>query len=293
MQRLAGQRNRYTGTNYLYNRNRHRSAAEYRSTEKYSVIPMKNRLKILDIWVDPVTMNETLTRIIDFIETGNRVHTIFAANPEKNFSVPRDPLLYEAFKNADILIPDGIGMVLAARFLHGITLSRVPGVELMHAISRLSAQKGYRIFIYGAREDVSRIACERLQVLYPGIHIVGRENGYLPQEKMPGLIDQINESGAEILFLALGSPKQERWLSEYRGHLKTVRVCQGIGGTLDTIAGTVKRAPDIWCRFNAEWLYRLISEPKRLKRQRVLPIFAVKVLGARIFKCDGCSKDGE
>ena len=245
---------------------------------------MNNRLKILQIWVDPVTMNETLARITGFIETGDRVHTIFAANPEKNFSVPRDPLLYDAFKNADILIPDGIGMVVAARILHGVKLSRVPGVEVMHAISRLSAQKGYRMFIYGAKEEVSRIACERLQILYPGIHIVGRENGYLPAEKMPGLIDRINESGAEVLFLALGSPKQERWLSEHRDNLKTVRVCQGIGGTLDTIAGTVKRAPDVWCRLNGEWLYRLICEPQRVRRQMVLPVFAFLVFWSWVLK---------
>ena len=169
-------------------------------------------------------------------------------------------------------------------FLHGVRLSRVPGVEVMHAISRLSARKGYRIFIYGAKEEVSRIACERLQILYPGIHIVGRENGYLPAEKMPGLIDRINASGAEVLFLALGSPKQERWLSEHRDNLKTVRVCQGIGGTLDTIAGTVKRAPDVWCRLNGEWLYRLICEPQRVRRQMVLPVFAFLVFWSWVLK---------
>jgi N-acetylglucosaminyldiphosphoundecaprenol N-acetyl-beta-D-mannosaminyltransferase len=243
---------------------------------------MKNRLKVLKIWVDPVTMNEALENVRSFIEQGNRLHTIFAVNPEKNFSVPRDPLLYEAFKTADLLIPDGVGIVAAVRLLHGIRLSRVPGVDLMHALSRLSAEKGYRIFIYGAREEVSRVACERLRALYQGINIVGRANGYVEEGDMPGLIDWINGSRPVILFLALGSPKQEQWLSEHKDKLKTVRVCQGIGGTLDTIAGTVKRAPDIWCRFNAEWLYRLFSEPKRIKRQRVLPFFVWLVLSAKV-----------
>ena len=243
---------------------------------------MKNRLKILKIWVDQVTMDKALEHVRGFIERGNRLHTIFAVNPEKNFSVSRDPILYEAFRTADLLIPDGIGIVAAVRLLHGVRLSRVPGVELMHSISRLSAEKGYRIFIYGAREEVSQVACEKLRALYPGIHIVGRANGYVKEEKMPGLIERINGSRSEILFLALGSPKQEKWLSQHKDNLKTVRVCQGIGGTLDTIAGTVKRAPSIWCKFNAEWLYRLFSEPKRIRRQRVLPLFAWLVLCAKV-----------
>jgi N-acetylglucosaminyldiphosphoundecaprenol N-acetyl-beta-D-mannosaminyltransferase len=243
---------------------------------------MKNRLKILDIWVDPVTMDEALEMVKHFIERGDRPHTIFAANPEKNFSVPRDPLLYDAFRTADLLIPDGIGVVSAARLLHGARLSRVPGVELMHAICGISAGKGYRIFIYGAKEEVSRVAYERLQTLYPGVNLVGRANGYVQENEMPGLIERINETKAEILFLALGSPKQEKWLAEHKGSLKTVRVCQGIGGTLDTIAGTVKRAPAIWCRYNAEWLYRLLSDPKRIKRQKVLPLFVALVVREKL-----------
>ncbi len=245
---------------------------------------MKARLNILNIWVDPVSMNDALEQVKQFIEHGDHPHTIFAANPEKNFSVPRDPLLYEAFKTADLLIPDGIGVVLAARLLHRARLSRLPGVELMHAICRLAAEKGYRIFIYGAREEVSKVAYERLHKLYPGVHLVGRANGYVQDNEMPQLIEQINETRSEILFLALGSPKQEKWLSEHKDSLKTVRVCQGIGGTLDTIAETVKRAPDIWCRFNAEWLYRLLVEPRRIKRQKVLPLFAWLVLSAKLRK---------
>jgi len=92
------------------------------------------------------------------------------------------------------------------------------------------------------------------------------------------LIEQINASGAQVLFLALGSPRQENWFATYASQLQTVRVCQGIGGTLDTIAGTVKRAPEFWCNMNLEWFYRLISEPKRIARQKVLPIFAYQVI---------------
>ena len=232
-------------------------------------------------------MDQALARVSDFVEKGSRPHTIFAVNPEKNFSVRQDPLLYETFRNADLLIPDGIGVVLAARILYGTKLSRVPGADLMENICKMSAEKGYRVFIYGTKEEVSQKATEELQRRYPGLQVAGRAHGYLKEEEMDNLVRQINESGAVILFLALGSPKQEKWLATYKNLLKNVRVCQGVGGTLDTIAGTVKRAPEIWCKFSLEWLYRLLTEPKRIKRQKALPIFASKVIIAKfkmIFK---------
>ena len=95
---------------------------------------------------------------------------------------------------------------------------------------------------------------------------------------MHQLVGRINDSGADILFLALGSPRQETWFAAHASELTSVKVCQGIGGTLDAITGSVKRAPEIWMRFSLEWLYRLLSDPKRLGRQKVLPIFAFRVL---------------
>jgi N-acetylglucosaminyldiphosphoundecaprenol N-acetyl-beta-D-mannosaminyltransferase len=130
---------------------------------------------------------------------------------------------------------------------------------------------------------VNRKSAETLKNRYPDLHIAGLSDGYVKESEMRGLIRKINESRAEILFLALGSPKQEKWFATYHDQLEHVRVCQGIGGTLDTIAGNVKRAPEIWCRFSAEWLYRLLSDPKRIGRQKVLPLFAMKVLMAKAF----------
>ena len=239
---------------------------------------LDRRLKILNIWVDPVTKDESLRKVRGFLKSGDRPHSIFATNPEKNFSVPKDSLLYETFKKADLLIPDGIGMVLAARILYGAKLTRVPGVELMENICELAAQEGKKIFIYGAKEEVNKSAVEKLKRTYPKLDIAGRSNGYVRENEMTDLIDRINKSEAEILFLALGSPMQEKWFAAHKHALRNVRVCQGIGGTLDTIVGNVKRAPEIWRRSNTEWLYRLITEPKRIKRQKVLPLFAFMVL---------------
>ncbi|GKT08596.1 WecB/TagA/CpsF family glycosyltransferase [Desulforhabdus sp. TSK] len=243
---------------------------------------MTTRHSISNIWVDAVTMTDALARVEEFLENGNRLHTIFASNPEKNFSVPRDPLLYESFRTADMLIPDGIGMVLAARFLYGAKLERVPGCELMQSICALSAKRDYPIYIYGAKEHVNKEAVQNLERAYPGIRIAGRANGYITEEGMPALVKHINDSGARILFLALGSPKQEQWIARYGSQLENVRVCQCIGGTLDVLTGNVSRAPKIFCNCGLEWLYRLASEPKRLKRQAILPFFVLRVMAKKI-----------
>jgi len=241
------------------------------------------RLKILNIWVDSITKEECLKKIEEFIQTKEKkVHVIFASNPEKNFSVPKDAVVYNTFRNADILLPDGIGVVLAARLLYGVKIRRLPGADMMEEICKLAAKKGYKVFIYGAKEEVNKKAVDILIKKYRGLNIVGRSHGYVKEKDMDKLIEKINNVKAEILFVALGSPKQERWIAEYKNKLDTVKVCQGIGGTLDTIAGNVKRAPVFWQKLNLEWLYRLISEPKRIKRQKVLPVFAFLILMEKV-----------
>ncbi|AGF78352.1 exopolysaccharide biosynthesis protein, WecB/TagA/CpsF family [Desulfocapsa sulfexigens DSM 10523] len=240
------------------------------------------RYPILNIWTDAVSMAEALQKVSDFVDHGDRPHTIFATNPEKNFSVPADPFLYNCFKNADLLLPDGIGMVLGAKILHGAQISRVPGCEFMQETCALSARQGYKIFIYGAKEEVNKKAVEILEERLPGLQVAGRCNGYWPEDQMDMLVDKINESKAVILFLALGSPKQEKWFARHQDKLKHIRVCQGIGGTLDVITGTVKRAPEIFCKLGLEWFYRLLAEPRRIKRQMVLPVFAWQIFMTKI-----------
>ncbi len=239
---------------------------------------MRDRLNILDIWVDPVNRTEAIRRAEAFLTEGGKPHAVFASNPEKNFSVPADPDLYRVFREADLLLPDGIGMVWAARFLHHTRIERVPGSEFIFDLCRLAMREGCGVFFYGAEEEVSRRSAEVLAGRFSGLKIAGRANGFVKEAEMPGLIRQINESRAKILFIALGSPKQEKWYARHRDALAHVRIVQGIGGTLDTVAGKVKRAPEIWCRYNLEWLYRLIKDPGRIRRQKVLPLFVALVM---------------
>jgi N-acetylglucosaminyldiphosphoundecaprenol N-acetyl-beta-D-mannosaminyltransferase len=242
---------------------------------------MNDRLKILNIWVDPLTRDNAKERVRRILEKGKRAHSVFASNPEKNFTVPEDPALYEAYRNADILLPDGIGMVIAARMLHGKRFSRIPGSEFIFDLCRIAADGGHGIFVYGAREEVNAGAVRILEERFPGLRVAGRANGYVSEAEMPDLVRRINESKAEILFVALGSPRQEKWFATHGKALRHVRICQGVGGTLDTITGHVKRAPEFWCRHNLEWLYRLLAEPSRIRRQKLLPVFAALVFWAK------------
>ncbi len=151
------------------------------------------------------------------------------------------------------------------------------GADLCPQLCDLAAQEGWGVFLFGAKEEVNAAAAEELQRRYPSLNVAGRHNGYVSAEDMPQLVEQIRSSGAVIVFLALGSPRQELWMAE---HLEAcgARLCQGVGGTFDVLAGHVERAPAIWRRLNVEWLYRLLSNPRRLLRQTALPRFAGLVL---------------
>jgi N-acetylglucosaminyldiphosphoundecaprenol N-acetyl-beta-D-mannosaminyltransferase len=243
---------------------------------------MKNRLDIFKIWVDPVTKDEAIARVKSFLENGQRAHSILASNPEKNFTVPRDPKVWGCLECSDLLLPDGVGVVLAAYIIHGVVLKRIPGSEFIFDICKLADQDRRKVFIYGAKEEINKAATAKLAMQYPGMQIVGRANGYIDEEHMAELIKEINQSQAEILFVAIGSPNQEKWVSDFKDELEHVKVVQCIGGTLDTIVGNVQRAPEIWRTHCVEWLYRLIKQPTRIKRQFVLPIFLGMIFIERV-----------
>jgi len=239
------------------------------------------RTAVLGIPVDCVTMDGAVEFAQRLIEDGQKGCYVLAINPEKVMVLQKDKTLLKTFSSAALLIPDGIGVVMALRWLHGVNVNRVPGSELMPRLCAMAANKGYGIFLYGSREDVNKGSAEKLCQMFPGLKIAGRANGYLKEEDMPELVRRINASGAKILFVALGSPKQEQWMQKWCANLD-VNVIQGIGGTLDTIVGTVKRAPPIFCKLGLEWFYRLVTNPQRASRQKVLPVFAWKVIKEKV-----------
>ena len=239
------------------------------------------RERIFNAAVDLVGINDVLDHINNLIKNETKGNYILATNMEKVMAIKSDEFLRQAAENASVLIPDGIGVVWAIRMLYGKKIKRIPGIDLFYAICKEAATKGYKIFIYGAEENVNREAVQKLGRLYPGINIVGRCHGYLKADEKENLLTVINESGVDILFVALGSPKQEKWIQQYLKRLN-VKICQGIGGTLDIAAGRLKRAPAFYQMLGLEWLYRLIKEPLRLRRQFIIPVFLFKVLKEKI-----------
>jgi N-acetylglucosaminyldiphosphoundecaprenol N-acetyl-beta-D-mannosaminyltransferase len=233
--------------------------------------------------MDVVDMRSALAEVDRIVHTTVGPRYLVAGNPEKIYAARKNPFLKEFFQNAALIIPDGIGIVLALRCLYGLRVERVPGADLMQNICAMAPHCGYRIFIYGASEETNAGAVRQLQMRHPGIEIVGRAHGYLKECEMPALIDRINRSQADVLFVAMGSPRQEEWLNHWLPQLN-VKICQGIGGTLDTIVGKVKRAPKAWQRMGLEWLYRLLREPRRITRQWRLATFAMEVLIKRVIR---------
>ena len=234
------------------------------------------RIRVLDAPVDVINMETALAFVDDTVAARKPGNYVLAMDPEKTFALRRDRQLGDFFEDAALLLPDGIGVVLAARFLHGARIGRVPGADFMQEICRHASEKGYRVFIYGATEEVNVASVAKLKQRYPGLQIAGRANGYVSSDAMEALVDEINDSEADILFVALGSPRQENWMRDNGPGLK-VPLCLGIGGTLDTIVGKVRRAPKIFQRLGLEWFYRLICQPSRIGRQRALPLFALQV----------------
>lgn len=238
------------------------------------------RVDVLGVPVDCVDMTESLARVAALADS-DQAHTILAVNPEKVIAVETNPLLLQALQEASLLIPDGIGVVWAVRLLWGETITRVPGAELMPAICAESALRGYRLFLFGASEEVNTQAVAELRRRHPDINIVGHHHGYVQGADMSIVVDAINRSKANVLFIALGSPRQEQWMKTYLPQLPAIRICQGVGGTFDVLAGHVRRAPALMRRLNLEWLYRLLAQPGRIFRQTALPRFAWRIICAK------------
>ncbi len=242
-----------------------------------------DRKRVFGVPVNIVNLDKILDTITYLIEKDSKGNNIMAVNAEKIMYAQKNQFLLKCLENSSFLIPDGAGATVALKVIHSIKTERIPGADLMLNICRLSAEKGYKIFIYGAKEEVNKKAVEKLKESFPNINIVGRSNGYVSSEDMDSLIKQINDSKTQVLFVALGSPKQEIWISKYLSRLN-VNICQGIGGTLDTIAGNVKRAPVFFRKTGTEWIYRLIKQPQRIKRHIKIWHFIIKVIKIWLIK---------
>ncbi|PIC67964.1 glycosyltransferase [Sporosarcina sp. P16a] len=229
--------------------------------------------EILGVSVNTENYDELIPKVFENIEEGKK-SLIVAINPEKLMKAKEDPELKALLNRAEFQIPDGIGVILASKLKKGHIRSRVTGIDMMDRVVQEAAIRGKRIFLYGAKPGVAQEAAARLQVMHPNIQIAGIQHGY--EKDVQVVLDTINQAKPDILFVAMGSPKQEQWIEQHRDQLHPT-LFQGVGGSFDVLAGNIKRAPAAFQKAGAEWLYRLLLEPSRIKRQMNLPKFLVEV----------------
>ena len=241
------------------------------------------KINIRGIPVDNVTLDEAFARVLSFAGT-DRFHKIVTPNAEIAQMCIEDAEVRSLVCSSDLIVPDGIGVILASKILGTPLKCKVPGCELGEMIVKHAAENGLRVFFLGGKPGVAERAEEKLREKYPDFHTVGTHDGYFKKEgaENDAVLAEITASGANILFVCLGVPAQERWIAANAEKLPNVRAALGLGGSLDAYAGTVKRAPKIFIKLGLEWFYRLIKQPSRIGRMMKLPKFLFGTIWYRI-----------
>ena len=235
---------------------------------------MRKTIEILGIPFDFINMEEAVKRAKKFA-VGDRFRFIFTPNPEIVAASQKDDELKKALLSADMLVPDGIGIVIASGMYGKRLTERVPGFDLMAELISAGVQKGWSFYLLGCKPGINEMARTRLKKKYPNIRIVGYHHGYFKEDEEAEIITHINLCNPNILLVGMGAPRQEKWIFKNRGNLKA-NLAIGVGGALNILAGKAMRAPVVFRKLGLEWLFRLIVEPWRIKRMSVLPIFLVK-----------------
>ncbi len=221
------------------------------------------RIKILNTSIDNLSMKETLDLIEQSIESDKQIHHV-VVNAGKIVQMQEDFQLRESVNGSDLINADGQAVVWAARFLNKPLKERVAGIDLMERLVELAFLRKYKLFFLGAEEEVVSDMVRFYSEKYEPDIISGYRNGYFKAEEEEQIIRDIALSGADILFVAITSPKKENFLFKYKKELKSVKFIMGVGGSFDVIAGKTKRAP-IWMQnIGLEWFYRFMQEPKRM-----------------------------
>ena len=230
------------------------------------------KIDFLKIPLDAITMEETLNLVDEAIVSKKRINHV-VINAGKVVLMQKDPKLYESVVSCDIINADGQSIVWAARFLGKKIPERVAGVDLMQELIKLAYEKKYKCFFFGAKEEVVKKVVDTYSLKYdPGI-IAGYRNGFFNKDEEQGIAKQIAESGAQLLFVAISSPKKENFLHEYKGLLEKVNFTMGVGGAFDVIAGVTRRAPEWIQKIGMEWFYRFLQEPKKMWRRYLIGNF--------------------
>lgn len=237
------------------------------------------KIEILGVPIDVLTMEQAVETIDSFLLEGGRKQ-IVTANAETIYRALNNPGFLQTIKSADLVTADGSGVVWAANRLGCHLPERITGIDLIHSLTKLAVKKDYSIYLLGGKPGIAQLAGQRLKRVYPGLIIVGTRHGYFSSAEEAEIRAELKLLAPSLLFVGLGSPKQEEWINRIIQELPGT-VAMGVGGSFDVLSGQVPRAPLWMQKSGLEWLYRLFRQPWRLKRMSILPKFMLAVLQAK------------
>jgi N-acetylglucosaminyldiphosphoundecaprenol N-acetyl-beta-D-mannosaminyltransferase len=240
---------------------------------------IQNTATVLGCRIDRVSMDEALRIAEGFVADGG-VHQIVTADASMLVMAAEDGDLKGLINSSDLVVPDSTGVVWACKKVGAPTPERVAGVDLMEALCERAAARVWTAYFLGAAPGVAEEAAQKLEAKFPGFKVVGTHNGFLKPGDDEAIEEEIRSLKPQILFVAMGIPKQEKWIRQRMAGLG-VPISMGVGGSLDCHSGRVKRAPRVFQRFHIEWLYRLVSNPSKYKKVALLPGFAMRVLRSK------------
>lgn len=233
-----------------------------------------DKVPVLGVSFDNKTKETFLKELMDRI-CHNKKTFVVTANPEIVMYAKKNADYMSLLNEADYIAADGIGIIKGAKILETPIVERVAGFDLLTNLLEKASQQGSRVYFLGAKEDVLQSAVQNVQKKYPSIQIVGSRNGYFDFSDS-SIIEAVQATQPDMVFVALGFPKQEQWIHQYMT-TASKGLLMGVGGSFDVLSGKSKRAPKLFIDLNIEWLYRLIKQPTRLKRMMVLPQFLLEV----------------
>ena len=231
------------------------------------------RIDVLGVGFDNLTMTEAVERGMELVRSPGP-HYVVTPNPEIVEVCRENPAARDAVNGADLVLPDGVGVVKGAAMLGTPLKEKTPGIEFAAGLMGKMAQQGKSLYLLGAKPGVAELAGQRLTQRYPGLRIAGTHDGYFKEDGP--VVEAIRQSGADVVFVCLGAPKQELWMAK-NGSATGAHLLCGLGGSLDVFAGVVARAPKFWSDHGLEWFYRLCKEPRRIGRMMKLPLFLIHV----------------
>lgn len=231
------------------------------------------RIDVLGVGFDNVTMREAVDQGMALLHAEG-THYVVTPNPEIVEVCRENPAAKQAVNGADLVLPDGIGVIKGAAMLGTPLKEKTPGIEFAAHLMERMAGEGKSLYLLGAKPGVAETAAKNLAAQYPGLVVAGTHDGYFKEDGP--VVENIRQSGADVVFVCLGAPKQELWMAK-NGPATGAHLLCGLGGSLDVFAGVVERAPKFWSDHGLEWFYRLCREPRRIGRMMKLPLFLVHV----------------